>query len=107
MFCLVCQQITTNNDDYLIYIYYLDYNLHVYGDNKKVKCNIYIYIYPSLVIFIFNQKKLMRYVNMRYANINVHVRPQHIEWLSQEQKDIPPLDTNIVCANKYVMANSF
>ena len=75
---LVCQQITTNNDDYLIYIYYLNYNLHVYGDNKKVKCNI-----------------------------NVHVRPQHIEWLSQEQKDIPPLDTNIACANKYVMANSF
>ena len=28
---------------------------------------------PSLVIFIFNQKKLMRYVNMRYANMNINI----------------------------------
>ena len=37
--------------------------LIVYEDNIK--------IYHSLVIFKFNQKKLMRYVNMRYANMNI------------------------------------
>ena len=26
-----------------------------------------------LVIFIFNQKKLMRYVNMRYVNMNINM----------------------------------
>ena len=30
-------------------------------------------VLPSLVIFIFNQKKLMRYVNMRYANMNINI----------------------------------
>ena len=29
--------------------------------------------YATLVIFIFNQKKLMRYVNMRYVNMNINI----------------------------------
>ena len=42
---------------------------------KMLLCQrIYIKInIPSLVIFIFNQKKLMRYVNMRYANMNINI----------------------------------
>ena len=39
-------------------------------DHTMIQCVIYI---PSLVIFIFNQKKLMRYVNMRYANMNINI----------------------------------
>ena len=30
-------------------------------------------IYHPLVIFKFNQKNLMRYVNMRYANMNIYI----------------------------------
>ena len=43
--------------------------------NLMVKCmkTRLCHVLPSLVIFIFNQKKLMRYVNMRYANMNINI----------------------------------
>ena len=53
-----------------MFMYVCDILLSVPGCinvSQKIKLNT-----PSLVIFKFNQKKLMRYVNVRYANMYIH-----------------------------------